>query len=92
MICSTTYIENNYGYEKPIDWGCGGCDTNMLSKTFNRLKQWNVNIYFSDNWKSYVEVILKDYLLQTNKESHRLERNNTTQKDINLLVLEEKQL
>lgn len=46
----------------------------------NRLEQWNIRIYFSDNWKSYAEIIPQEHLLQTKKETHGIERNNARQR------------
>jgi len=45
-----------------------------------RLKEWNVKIYFTDNWKSYAEIIPKKLLIQTKKETHNIERNNFSQR------------
>ncbi len=46
----------------------------------NRLKKWNVEIYFADNWKSYSEIIPKKLLFQSKKETHNIERNNSSQR------------
>jgi len=45
-----------------------------------RLKKWNVEIYFTDNWKPYSELILKKLLIQTKKETHNIERNDFRQR------------
>jgi len=45
-----------------------------------RLKKWNVKIYFTDNWKSYAEVIPKKLLIQSKKETNAIERNNSRQR------------
>jgi len=45
-----------------------------------RLKKWNVKIYFTDNWKSYAEIIPKKFLIQSKKETNAIERNNSRQR------------
>jgi len=42
----------------------------------NRLKK----IYFTDNWKSYSEIIPKRLLFQSKKETQKIERNNSSQR------------
>ena len=45
-----------------------------------RLKQWNVSVYFSDRWEAYAELIPSEYLVQTKAETHGIERNNFRQR------------
>ncbi len=65
---------------KLIDWECGARDTKTFNKMLQRLKKWNVKIYFTDNWKSYAEVIPKKFLIQSKKETNAIERNNSRQR------------
>jgi len=45
-----------------------------------RLKKWNVKVYFIDNWKQYAKVIPKKFLIQIKKETNAIERNNSRQR------------
>ena len=47
-----------------------------LKKLIQRLENWNVKVYYTDDWHPYRAVIPKDKLVQTKKETHRIERNN----------------
>ena len=51
-------------------------DKATLKKLIQRLEKWNVKVYYTDDWHPYRAVIPKDKLVQTKKETHRIERNN----------------
>ena len=59
-----------------IGWECGHRDKATLKKLIQRLEKWNVKVYYTDDWHPYRAVIPKDKLVQTKKETHRIERNN----------------
>ena len=59
-----------------IAWECGHRDKATLQKLIQRLEKWNVKVYYTDDWHPYRAVIPKDKLVQTKKETHRIERNN----------------
>jgi len=46
----------------------------------NRIKRWNVKTYFTDDQKSYSEIIPKRLLFQSKKETHNIEKNNSSQR------------
>ena len=59
-----------------IAWECGHRDKATLQKLIQRLEKWNVKVYYTADWHPYRAVIPKDKLVQTKKETHRIERNN----------------
>jgi len=63
-----------------IDWECGGRDNATFSKLYGRLKSWNVNIFFSDGWRAYRDLIPSELLIQTKSETHLIESNNMPQR------------
>ncbi|MYA98635.1 IS1 family transposase [Candidatus Poribacteria bacterium] len=60
-----------------IAWECGDRDKATLKKLIERLENWHVKVYYTDNWQVYRAVIPKDKLVETKKETHRVERNNS---------------
>ena len=47
---------------------------------YNRLKKWNVKVYFSDRYSVYREFIPHEDLIQTKAETHLIESNNFSQR------------
>jgi insertion element IS1 protein InsB len=60
-----------------LDWELGNRDSFTLAKLLNRLKRYNVTIYYTDKWDSYAELIPANMLVQTKRETHHVERNNS---------------
>ena len=46
----------------------------------NRLKKWNVKIFYSDHWDVYSKIIPRDKLQQSKSETVSIERNNGRQR------------
>jgi IS1 family transposase len=63
-----------------IDWECGDRSSETLKKLLDRLEQFEVSIFFADNWRSYAELIPAEKLIQTKAETHGVERNNSRQR------------
>jgi IS1 family transposase len=47
---------------------------------YNRLKKWNVAVFFADGWQVYAELIPTHLLIQTKSETHLIESNNAPQR------------
>jgi insertion element IS1 protein InsB len=52
----------------------------MFAKLYDRLKKWNVRVYFSDYWSAYSNLIPPGLLVQTKAETHLIESNNFPQR------------
>jgi IS1 family transposase len=63
-----------------IDWECGGRDNATFSKLYERLKKWNVKVFFADGWNAYRDIIPPELLIQTKAETHLIESNNFPQR------------
>ena len=63
-----------------IDWECGGRDSDTFSRLYERLKAWNVDVYFSDNWHVYADIIPKELLVQSKAQTYLIESNNMPQR------------
>ena len=63
-----------------IDWECGGRDKGTLSKLMERLSRWKVELFCTDNWGVYPEVIVADKLYQSKSQTVYLEQNNGRQR------------
>jgi IS1 family transposase len=46
----------------------------------DRLRQWNVAVFFADHWETYAELIPQELLTQTKAETHGVERDNFRQR------------
>jgi insertion element IS1 protein InsB len=46
----------------------------------DRLRKFNVTVFFVDNWEAYAELIQQEFLVQTKAETHGVERNNFRQR------------
>jgi len=46
----------------------------------DRLEQFEVIVFFADNWAAYAELIPREKLVQTKAETHGIERNNFRQR------------
>ena len=49
-------------------------------KMYERLKKWNVKIFFSDRYSVYRDLIPREHLIQTKAETHLIESNNFPQR------------
>ena len=63
-----------------IDWECGGRDSDTFSRLYARLKSWNIDVYFSDNWHVYADLIPAELLVQSKSQTHLIESNNMPQR------------
>ena len=63
-----------------IDWECGNRDKETLKRLIDRLSKWEVELFCTDNWPVYPEVIDEAKLLQTNAQTYYLEQNNGRQR------------
>ena len=63
-----------------VDWECGARDKETLSKLMNRLSGWDVELFSTDNWAVYSEVIGEDKLIQSKAQTFYLEQNNGRQR------------
>jgi IS1 family transposase len=63
-----------------IDWECGGRDNATFSRLYERLKLWNVEVFFADGWRAYSDLIPSELLIQTKAETHLIESNNFPQR------------
>ena len=63
-----------------VDWECGDRSAKTLKRMLDRLHRLNVQIYFTDHWESYAELIPPELLVQTKAETHGIERNNFRQR------------
>lgn len=59
-----------------IAWQCGDRDKTTLKKLLSKLSTWQVKLYYTDDWHPYKAVIPPNLLVQSKKETHRIERNN----------------
>ena len=59
-----------------IAWECGDRDKATLKKLLTRLENWQVKVYYTDDWKPYKSLIPSNLLVQTKAETHAIERNN----------------
>ena len=46
----------------------------------NRLKRWNVKVFYTDHWDVYPKIIPADKLYQSKSETVCIERNNARQR------------
>ena len=63
-----------------IDWECGGRDKATLSKLMEGLSRWKVELFCTDNWGVYPEVIAAGKLYQSKSQTVYLEQNNGRQR------------
>jgi insertion element IS1 protein InsB len=63
-----------------LDWECGRRDKATLKKMVDRLAQWDVKIYCTDQWGTYASVIPQDKLVQSKAATHDIERNHCRQR------------
>jgi len=47
---------------------------------YERLKQWNVEVFFSDYWSSYSDIIPAELLIQSKTQTYLIESNNMPQR------------
>jgi insertion element IS1 protein InsB len=63
-----------------LDWECGRRDKKTLKKMVDRLTQWDVQLYCTDQWAPYAAVIPQDKLVQSKATTHDIERNHCRQR------------
>ena len=63
-----------------IDWECGARDKETLSKLMQRLAKWEVELFCTDHWGVYPEVISENKLFQGKTQTFYLEQNNGRQR------------
>ena len=47
---------------------------------YERIKKWNIKVYFSDRYSVYRDFIPPKHLIQTKSETHLIESNNFPQR------------
>jgi insertion element IS1 protein InsB len=60
-----------------LDWECGHRDQRTFKKWYKRLKQWNVQIYCTDEYQVYSAIIPERRLVMSKRETRGIERNHT---------------
>ena len=63
-----------------IDWECGGRDRETCNRLIDRLLKWEVELFCTDNWAVYQDVIDEDRLYQSKAQTYYLEQNNGRQR------------
>ena len=63
-----------------IDWECGGRAKATFRRLIERLLKWDVELFCTDNWVVYQEVIDEDKLFQSKTQTYFLEQNNGRQR------------
>ena len=59
-----------------IDGECGARDAEAFRKMHERLKNWNIKVFFSDRYSVYRDFIPPGYIIQTKPELRLIESNN----------------
>ena len=62
-----------------IDWECDSRDAETFRKMYERMKKWNVKVFFSDRYRVYHDFMPPQCLIQTKAETHWIESNNFPQ-------------
>lgn len=55
-------------------WQCGDRDKATLKKLLKCLENWQVKVYYTDDWQPYKSLIPSELLVQTKAETHAIER------------------
>jgi insertion element IS1 protein InsB len=63
-----------------LDWACGRRDKATVKKLVDRLAQWDVQLYCTDQWVTSASVIPQDTLRQSNATTQAMERNHCRQR------------
>ena len=76
------WIWKAYGREigELVDWECDARYMETLRKLMNRLSCWDVELFCTDNWAVYSEVIGEDKLNQSKTQTFYLEQKNGRQR------------
>jgi IS1 family transposase len=56
-----------------VDWACGDRSDNTFRRLYERLKRFNVDVFFADNYDSYRNLIPPEQLAQTKAQTHNIE-------------------
>ena len=59
-----------------LDWECGHRDQRTFKKLYKRFKQWNVQIYCTDEFQVYRAIIPERRLIMSTRETRGIERNH----------------
>ena len=59
-----------------IDQQCKTKEPETFTKMYNRLKRWNIKVYFSDKYGVCCDLISPELLIQTKAETYLIESNN----------------
>ena len=60
-----------------LDWELGDRDAQTLAKLLKQLNRYNITICYTDKWDTYASLIPAELLVQTKRETHHVERNNS---------------
>jgi IS1 family transposase len=63
-----------------LDWEVGDRSASTLQRLIDRLSQWDVIVYCSDNWEAYSAIIPEYQLIQSKTVTNTVERNNSSQR------------
>jgi insertion element IS1 protein InsB len=63
-----------------LDWECGRRDRATGKRLVDRLTQWAVTLYCTDQWKTYAAVIPAEKLVMSQAKTHGIERNHGRQR------------
>jgi insertion element IS1 protein InsB len=58
-----------------LDWECGRRNRATSKQMVDRLAQWAVKLYGTDQWATYAAVIPQDKLVQSKATTHAIEHN-----------------
>jgi len=68
------------GTGRLLDWECGRRDNATLTTMIDRLAQWDVTIYHTDQWGTYAAVLPQDKLVMSKAGTGHIERNHCRQR------------
>jgi insertion element IS1 protein InsB len=63
-----------------LDWECGRRDKKTLKKMVDRLAQWDVKMYCTDQWAPSASVIPQDQLVQSKATPQDVARHHCRQR------------
>ena len=60
-----------------IAFVCGDRSTGTGLKLWDKIKDWDISVFYSDHWKSYNEFVPAEKLIQTKAETYTIEGYNS---------------
>jgi insertion element IS1 protein InsB len=63
-----------------LDWECGRRNKATLKQMVDRLAQWDVTLYCTEQWATYASVIPRDKLVQSKATTHAIEHHHCRQR------------